>query len=131
MTGKEPAGKRSDTLSAGIPLLTGILVGCLMLCAVGRAAEPDQKALHDMVMQLMAQTKVLAVSSLTVPASQYKPDGDPSTLEIVILAKDSDGPSRVSEDGEVIFLNHASKEEQSALIAKAFDIRARRRLRGA
>ena len=111
-------------------MLTRILVFCLASIAVAQAADPDPKALHDMVMKLMAETKVLAVTSLTVPASQYKSDGDPATLEIVTLSKDSDGPSRVSEDGEVIFLNHASKEEQSALIAKAFDIRARRRLRG-
>ena len=94
------------------------------------AAEPDPKALHDMVLKLMQETKVLAVTELQVPASQYKADGDPSTLEIVALTKKSDGPSRVTDDGEVIFLNHASSKEQSALIAKAFDIRARRRLAG-
>lgn len=94
------------------------------------AAEPSPETLHDMVLKLMQETKVLAVMDLTVPASEYKADGDPNTLEIVTLEKKSDGPSRVTDDGEVIFLNHASSKEQSALIAKAFDIRARRRLAG-
>jgi hypothetical protein len=94
------------------------------------AAEPDAKALHDMVLKLMQETKVRAVMDLTVPASQYKADDDPSTLEIVELDKKSDGPSRVTDDGEVIFMNHASEKERTTLIAKAFDIRARRALAG-
>jgi hypothetical protein len=94
------------------------------------AAEPDPKALHEMVLKLMQETKVRAVMDLTGPASDYKADGDPATVEIVTLEKKSDGPSRVTDDGEVIFLNHASAKEQSKLIAKAFDIRARRRLAG-
>jgi len=94
------------------------------------AADPDPKALHDMVLKLMQETKVLAVSELEVPASEYKADGDPATLEIVTLDKKSDGPSRVTDDGEVIFLNHPSQKEQRDLIAKAFDIRARRKLAG-
>jgi hypothetical protein len=94
------------------------------------AAEPDPQALHDMVVKLMRETKVIAVTSLSVPASEYKSDGDPNTLEIVFLTRKSDGPSRVSDDGEVIFLNHASDKQQSDLIARAFDVRARRRPSG-
>jgi hypothetical protein len=94
------------------------------------AAEPDPKTLNDLVVKLMQETKVVAVMSISVPASEYRADGDPNTLEIVFLTKKSDGPSRVSDDGEVIFLYHASDKEQSDLIAKAFDIRARRRLAG-
>ena len=92
------------------------------------AAEPVPKALHDLMVKLMVETKVIAVPSITVPASQYKSGGDPNTLEIVLLTKKGDGPSRISDDGEVIFLYKASDSEQSALIARAFEIRARRRL---
>jgi hypothetical protein len=97
---------------------------------LANAAEPNPQVLHDMVLKLMQETKVLAVSELKVPASEYKADGDPATLEIVTLDKKSDGPSRVTDDGEVIFLNHPSQKEQRDLIAKAFDIRARRKLAG-
>lgn len=94
------------------------------------AADPDPKALHDLTLKLMHETKVVAVMSINVPASDYKSDGDPNTLEIVFLTKKSDGPSRVSDDGQVIFLYNASDQEQSDLIGKAFDLRARRQLAG-
>ena len=111
--------------------MTGRTAFLLLLSPVlANAAEPSPQAQHDMVQKLMQDTKVLAVTELKVPASQYKADGDPGTLEIVALDKKSDGPSRVTDDGEVIFLNHPSQKEHSALIAKAFDIRARRRLAG-
>jgi hypothetical protein len=105
---------------------TQVLLAILATGAV--AAEPDPKALHDLMVKLMAETKVIAVQSISVPASQYKSDGNPDTLEIVFLTKKSDGPSRVSDDGEVIFLYKASDAEQSTLIGHAFEIRARRRL---
>ncbi len=111
-------------------MLFRTLAVSLVLCAAVGAAELDPKTLHDMVVKLMEETKVVAVMGLSVPASEYKSDGDPNTLEIVFLSKKSDGPSRVSDDGEVIFLYNASDKEQSALIAKAFEIRARRRLAG-
>jgi hypothetical protein len=94
------------------------------------AAEPDPSALHDLIVKLMQETKVVAVSDVSGPVSEYHSDGDPSTLEIVFLTKKADGPSRVSDDGEVIFLYHASEKQQSDLIGKAFEIRARRRLAG-
>jgi hypothetical protein len=105
------------------------ITASLILVAVSAvAAEPDPKALHDLMVKLMAETKVVAVASISGPASECKSDGDPNTLEIVFLSKKCDGPSRVSDDGEVIFLNKASDAEQSALIGRAFEIRARRRL---
>jgi len=111
-------------------MLKPIVLSLLICPLLASAREPDPKALHDMVVKLMQDTKVVAVMGISVPASEYKSDGDPNTLEIVFLTKRSDGPSRVSDDGEVIFLYHASDKEQSDLIGKAFEIRARRRLEG-
>src|SRR5579871_1357168 len=111
-------------------MIRHITVFLVLVAATAVAAEPDPKALADMIVKLMEETKVVAVMSIDGPASGYKSDGDPNTLEIVFLTKKSDGPSRVSDDGEVIFLYKASDKEQSALIGKAFDIRARRRLAG-
>lgn len=81
--------------------------------------------------RIMEQTKLVAVQGLSVPAAQYTGDGDPTTLEIVFLDRKSDGPSRVSDDGEVIFLYKASDKLQQELIGKAFDIRVTRTLNGA
>lgn len=76
--------------------------------------------------RILMQTKVVAVTELAVPAAEYKGDGDPTTLEIVFLTKKSDGPSRVSDDGEVIFLYEASDKTQQQLITRAFEIRIAR-----
>jgi hypothetical protein len=42
-----------------------------------------------------------------------------------MLDKKKDGPSRVSDDGEVIFLYKASDKKQQDLITQAFAIRAK------
>jgi hypothetical protein len=76
--------------------------------------------------RLFEQTKIVAVMGLPGPASDFKDDGDPETLQIVFLDKHSDGPSRVSDDGEVIFLYKASEKKQQELIAQAFEIRLAR-----
>jgi hypothetical protein len=94
------------------------------------AVEPTAEALAQKKVELMTNTKIAAVMELRVPASEYKSDGDPETLEIVFLSRKKDGPSRVSEDGEVIFLYKASDKKQQELIQQAFDIRARRALSG-
>jgi hypothetical protein len=77
--------------------------------------------------RILTETKMNVVTNLAVPASEFKDDGDPTTIEIVFLTKKSDGPSRVSDDGEVIFLYNASDKTQQKLIAKAFEIRLARR----
>jgi len=92
------------------------------------AAEPSAQALAQKKGQLMQTTQIAAVTELTVPSREYKSDGDPETLEVVFLDSKKDGPSRVSEDGEVIFLYKASDRKQQALIDRAFEIRARRAL---
>ena len=79
----------------------------------------------------MVETQVVAVTEYKGPASAYKSDGDPNTLEIVFLENKKDGPSRVSDDGEVIFLYKASQKEEQRLIEQAFRNLALHRLNGA
>lgn len=106
-------------------------LGLLLLASANvMAAEPTTQAIASKKIELMQITKIAAVTELSEPSSEYKSDGDPETLEIVFLDKKKDGPSRVSEDGEVIFLYKASDRKQQALIDQAFEIRARRRLNG-
>jgi hypothetical protein len=88
------------------------------------AESPDE--LRD---RILKQTKVV-VTQLAGPAKEYKGDGDPNTLEIVFLTKASDGPSRVSDDGEVIFLYKATENTQQQLISRAFEIRIARAAAG-
>ncbi len=55
------------------------------------------------VAKLMTTTKIALVTELEVPAADFKSDGDPNSLEIVFFEKKG-AKSRVSGDGEVIFL---------------------------
>ena len=109
-------------------MLRCLLSSSILLATSALAAEPSADDLRQLKLKLMIETKMIAVTELTVPANEYQSDGDAETLEVVFLAKRKDGPNRVSDDGEVIFLYNASDKQQQALIEKAFDIRARRKL---
>jgi hypothetical protein len=106
-------------------MLRALAVGALAVgfLSVAYAESPD-----ELRTRLLRDTKfnMVMAESLPAPAGQYKGDGDPTTLEVVILSKKSDGPSRVTEDGEVIFLYEASDRLQQELIQKAFEIRIAR-----
>jgi hypothetical protein len=104
-----------------------IVVATTALMASLKAFSESPDELRN---RILMQTKVVVVTELPVPAAEYKGDGDPSTLEIVFLTKKSDGPSRVSDDGKVIFLYKASDKTQQQLIARAFEIRIARATNG-
>ena len=99
------------------------------LTAVGTYLTAFAESADELRNRILMQTKVV-VTELSVPAREYKGDGDPNTLEIVYLTKKSDGPSRVSDDGEVIFLFKASDNTQQQLISRAFEIRIARAVAG-
>jgi hypothetical protein len=94
--------------------------------ALGVSLKAFSETADELRERILTQTKVVAVTALAVPAAEYKGDGDPTTLEIVFLTEESDGPSRVSDDGEVIFLYKASDKTQRQLIMRAFEIRIAR-----
>jgi hypothetical protein len=102
----------------------------IALTAVAHAADPTAEEVRHLQVKLMIETQVVAVTELKGPASEYKSDGDPNTLELIFLENKQDGPSRVSDDGEVIFLYRASQKEQQKLIEQAFRIKALLRLKG-
>lgn len=100
------------------------LAGAVAALTLSLAAHAETEA--ERRTRILQETKMNVVPELTVPASEFKDDGDPTTIEIVFVTKKSDGPSRVSEDGEVIFLYKASDKTQQKLIARAFEIRLAR-----
>jgi len=106
-------------------VLTRYLAQLICVTLVGKSVIAFAETTDELRNRILTQTKV-AVTELTVPAGEYKGDGDPTTLEIVFLTKKSDGPSRVSDDGEVIFLYKASDKVQQQLISRAFEIRIAR-----
>jgi len=106
-------------------VLTRYLALLIALTVVGESGTAFAETTDELRNRILTQTKVV-VTELTVPATEYKGDGDPTTLEIVFLTKKSDGPSRVSDEGEVIFLYKASGKVQQQLISRAFEIRIAR-----
>jgi hypothetical protein len=99
-----------------------LLVG-LLAPAWGEPSDAERQ----LIVKLMQETKIDAVFDATT-ADGFVADNDPDTLQIVFLDSPTAGPSHVSEDGEVIFLNNATDDEQQALIRQAFEIKARLRL---
>jgi len=106
-----------------------LLLVALAISVSALAGEPDPRAVQALMLKLMQETQVVMVE-LSGPVSEFKPDDDPNTLQIVTVSRKEDGPSRVSADGEVIFLYKATDREEQNLITKAFEIRALRRLGG-
>jgi hypothetical protein len=103
------------------------------LLIVGMQASVYAETPNEIRTRILMQTKFnyVPIESLSVPISEYKGDGDPATLEFIIFSKESDGPSRVSDDGEVIFFYEKdSKQRQQQLIQKAFEIRIAKAIRG-
>jgi hypothetical protein len=104
--------------------IAGAVVVCSLAWVPASAGEPTAQELA----QMMITTKMIAITNLSTPADKFVSDGDPDTLEVVFLSKPEDGPSRVSDDGEVVFVSPATSDsEQQALITKAFVIRWMRR----
>lgn len=112
-----------------------VAVTLAMLAAYGSSvsAKDEQlvvsEELRALMVQLMTSTKVNAVTEIEGPVVDYESDGDPMTLEIVMLSNLSDGPSRVSDDGEVIFMQPKTKnKEQQTLFTTAFYRKAQLKL---
>ena len=82
---------------------------------------------RQLMLKLMQDTKIVAVMDVTDPA-KFVDDKNPNTLEIVFVKDPKFGKSHVSDDGEVIFDNDSSSDEQQNLITKAFEIRAKLRM---
>jgi hypothetical protein len=103
------------------------------LSGLGSLAVVHSETPDEIRTRVLTQTKfnVVVAEALPVPVSQYKGDGDPTTLELVIFSNKSDGPSRVTDDGELIFFYvKDSQKLQQQLIQRAFEIRIARATRG-
>lgn len=109
-------------------MIRSLLLGVTLIPMASLAAEPAPAIPQELMQRIAEETKVIGIMGLPGLASEFKADDDPNTLQIVFLSKRKDGPSRVSDDGEVIFLYKASDRTQQQLIGEAFERKARRRL---
>ena len=86
------------------------------------------KELQAAMQDIAVHSKVVMVDGSGATPNTFHEDSDPTTLQIVMLAKPSDGAAQVSSDGEVIFLQKdTSEKEQQSLFATAFYLKAKAR----
>jgi hypothetical protein len=84
------------------------------------------KELQAAMKDIAVHSKVIMVDGSGATADSFHEDSDPLTLQLVMLAKPSDGAAQVSSDGEVIFLHKdTSSKEQQSLFSTAFYLKAK------
>jgi hypothetical protein len=105
-------------------LLALLFPSSLLIAAAAAANQAEIRA------RIMEATRLVAIMDIDGPSADFVDDGDPDTLEVVFLSRKSDGPSRVTPDGQVVFLYRASQRRQSELIDQAFDLRVAREVGG-
>lgn len=101
-------------------LAATVAVVCSLTCLADESVKAPRSRLR-----IMLETKFVAGKQLKGPAAEYVDDKNPNTIELVALPKDDPGPSRVSADGQVIFLTQRDFRQQGAneaLMEQAFDI---------
>ena len=108
--------------------LAKLLVTSAAIFAFAASAEEVTvtKELQAAMQDIAVHSKVIMVDVPGVTPDKFHQDSDPATLQIVMLAKPSDGAAQVSSDGEVIFLQKdTSEKEQQSLFATAFYLKAK------
>lgn len=111
--------------------LFAIGLGC---CCFAVAAQQTQQV--QISPELRAEMKNVAVHSQVIMVTGYKgkakafhADSDTSTLQIVQLVNKSDGSSHVSANGEVIFMQPGTSDQQmQTLFTTAFYRKAKLQL---
>ncbi len=108
--------------------LSLLAVAALCLAALQAGAAVGDDDLHKMLQRIVVETKVVMRMGIDGTVADFKSDGDPDTLELVILDKPMPGMNTVSEDGEAIFEFEASDNQRTELFTVAFQRRAALRL---
>ena len=110
--------------------LIKLLAAAVAICTFAASAEEVTvtKELQAAMKDIAVHSKVVMVDGSGATPSTFHEDSDPMTLQIVMLAKPSDGVAQVSSDGEVIFLQKdTSEKEQQTLFTTAFYLKAKAR----
>lgn len=110
--------------------LAKLLMAATIFSALAASAEEVTvtKELRAAMLDIAVHSKVVTVDGAGVTVDNFHEDSDPTTLQIVMLTKPSDGAAQVSNDGEVIFLQKdTSEKERQTLFATAFYLKAKAR----
>ena len=109
---------------------TKLIAGVTVIFSLAAMAKDlhISKELQASMDNIATHTKVILVPDPGTTEANFKEDSDPATLEIVVLAKPSDGPVKVSDDGEVIFVHKDTSDSvQQSLFTTAFYLKAKAR----
>lgn len=120
---------QGDTMRHGLTL---IAITTAFLCFMSAAMAEDakiSKELEAAMKDIAVHTKVVVVDGGDIDVANFGEDNDPGTLELVMLAKPADGTAHVSNDGEVIFMQKDTPDEQmQSLFSTAFYLKAKARV---
>ena len=94
---------------------------------VGLAAGPKAFAETEVELRtrVVSPIRLVEVKEPTTSPRDYPADADQHTLELVYMSERSDGPSRISPDGQVIYLSRfgLNSKVKEKLIGNALEIR--------
>jgi riboflavin synthase alpha subunit len=110
--------------------LAKLLIAVSTISAFAASAKEVtvSKEFQATMQDIAVHSKVVTVDGSGFTVDTFREDSDPKTLQLVMLAKPSDGVAQVSSDGEVIFLHtDTSSKEQQSLFATAFYLKAKAR----
>jgi hypothetical protein len=123
---RDPGSRVATRRSRALSLVAAFTLP-LIATHASWAADTTVTAANEEIAALMKITKIVGIFPKG-PASEFKADEDPETLQILFLDKPEDGPSRVSDDGEVFFRQtDISQPDDQRLINQAFILRAAHR----
>jgi hypothetical protein len=78
--------------------------------------------------RVISALRVVEVQSAPAVGAQYLGDGDPQTIEVLRFRVKGDGPSRVSADGQVVYLalGEGTSKHWEKYLNRAFEIHFRK-----
>jgi riboflavin synthase alpha subunit len=108
--------------------LAKLLLAVAIFSAFAASAEEVTvtKELRAAMLDIAVHSKVVTVDGAGLTVDNFHEDSDPTTLQVVMLTGPSDGAAQVSDDGEVIFLQKdTSEEERQSLFVTAFYLKGK------
>ncbi|MFC4763530.1 hypothetical protein [Dyella koreensis] len=110
-----------------VPRLIAVAVTFIAFAAAADEVKIS-KELQAAMKDIAVHSQVVTVDGTGATVDNFHQDSNPTTLQIVMLTKPSDGVAQVSSDGEVIFLQKdTSDKEMQSLFATAFYLKAKAR----
>ena len=103
-----------------------VVTAALLLAAVCLPASAETEV--ELRTRVISALRVVEARPATELAAQYRGDGNPQTIEVVYLRGESQGPSRVSEDGQVVYLarRESTSKHWEKFLNRAFEIHFRK-----